>query len=176
MQRFDHDVRIHGHAFFLQLPGPGPMRNVSGIDWTDQQGFRQGFGVTFRGQPGRDNFFHASLPSMNNLPLYNPFMQRIGDSGTALKQITVYYQLQGPARIFHLGVFDGGNRFFERTQRPNIDIVSGRSVRLDSPRIPLVGFGISLGVTFGEPDSSILIQGAVATYTTTFWEPSDPRP
>lgn len=175
MRHFDYSTRVHGHSFFLEFPGPGAMNNVSNIDWTDQQGFRQGFGVTFRGKRGRDNFFHTSVPVTDGLPLWNPFLNQISSSGAQVVGVSVAFQVTGPARIFHLGLFDGTERFFVLDRRPSLDIRSNQTITVPG-RGPVVGLGISVGVNFDSDDATIQFRGATVRLRTTFFEPSDPQP
>ena len=177
MRTFQYRVKVHGQAFFLEYPGSAYMRNAENVDWADIVGLRRGSGVTFRGQPNRENYFHVSIPTFSGLPLYNPYQQEMGESSCKWHSAILTYQINGPAQIFHLGFFDGARRFHEEN-RPNISLVSGRQVVIPaaSRRVPTVGFGLSLGVFFGQPDSSITFQGVEAIFETTFFEPSDPRP
>jgi hypothetical protein len=178
MRTFRYRVNVHGHAFFLEYPGPGHMRNVENVDWSDQQGLRRGWGVTFRAQPNRDNYFHVSLPVASGLPLFNPYEQTIQDSVSRWYSVRLTFQLNGPAQLFHLGFFDGRNRFHTLDRRPNLGISSRQEVviPIERRRSPSVAFGLSVGINFGQPDSSVLFEGVEATFETVFIEPSDPRP
>jgi hypothetical protein len=178
MRTLQYRVKVHGHAFFLEHPGSAYMRNAENVDWADIVGLRRGSGVTFRGQPNRENYFHVSIPTFSGLPLYNTDLQATEESSSKWYSAAFTYQLNGPAQIFHLGFFDGNHRFHEVNGRPNIGLVSGRQVviPIGSRRVPRVGFGLSLGVYFGQPDSSITFEGIDAVFETTFFERSDPRP
>ncbi len=154
------------------------IRQSPDINWTDQQGLRRGSGVTFRGQPNRDNFFHVPLTIPIGLPLYNPNEERIEQPASTWHSVKLFFQLHGPAQIFHLGFFDGGHRFHTLDRRPNLGIRNAEEVFLapGPMRVPTVGFGLSVGVNFGGPDSSITFEGAEATFHITLFEPTDLRP
>ncbi len=178
MRHIEHSTRIHGHSFFLEFPGPGAMNNVSNIDWTDQQGFRQGMGVIFRGKRGKDNFFHASVPTTTGPPLYNPFItERVEFTGGGhVLGVSVDFVIAGPAQIFHLALFDGSQRFFVDDRRPSINLRTNVNVPVTPSRGIVTGLGISVGVNFESDDAQITFRGATVKLRTTFFEPGDQGP
>lgn len=179
MRTFDYRVNVHGTAFFPEYSGPGALRNVSDVHWSDQQGLRRGSGVTFRGEAGRDNYFHVSIPTMAEVPLANPFLAGEPASlGNRWKSATLFFSVSGPAEIFHIGFFDGPTRFFHSTVRPRVGLRSGRAFGIpEASRRPIVqGAGLSIGVSFGTGDSTIAFHAAQGLFETTFFEPGDPEP
>lgn len=179
MRTFDYRVNVHGTAFFPEYSGPGALRNVSDIHWSDQQGLRRGSGVTFRGEAGRDNYFHVSIPTMADVPLANPFLPgEPGSLGNRWKSVTAFFSVSGPVDIFHVGLFDGPTRFFHSTLRPRLDLRPGRAFTIpEASRRPITqGAGLSIGVSFGSSDSTITFHAAHGVFETAFLEAGDPRP
>lgn len=179
MRSFSYSVNVHGTSFFPEYSGPGALRNVDDIHWSDQQGLRRGSGVTFRGEPNRDNYFHTSFPTIWGLPLHNPFLPAEPASlGRRWINVRLFFRVSGPADIFHLGLFDGETRFWESTLRPRLSIRSGGTVDIPraSRRTISAGAGLSVGVAFGATDSTITFLAAEAGFETDFPEETDPRP
>lgn len=61
---------VHGNAVTVgEHPGGGAplsggdLLQVGGIPWTDVVGLRQGWGTTFRGQAGKQVWFHLPIPT-----------------------------------------------------------------------------------------------------------------
>lgn len=178
MRTFQYRCKVHGQAFVLEYPGSAYMRNAENVDWTDIVGLHRGSGVTFRGQPNRQNYFHIAIPTFSGLPIYNPFLQQIDELSNKWFSAGLTYALNGPAQIFHLGFFDGRTRFYEISGSPNIGLTSGQQKVIPAAqrRVATVGFGLSVGVSFGQPDSSITFEGVEAVFETTLFAPGDPRP
>jgi hypothetical protein len=50
-----------GHIVRAQWPGPTRFQNLPNAPWTDQQGFAEGWGTTYRGIGGTANWFHFGI-------------------------------------------------------------------------------------------------------------------
>jgi hypothetical protein len=96
---------VPGYVVRPERYGPEVFENVNGIGWSDQQGLSQGWGTTFRGKAGVENWFH--------FPITNPTIF----NGQRLKcnQAAVTLELpsgQAYLKAFHL--WDRVTKFFAR--------------------------------------------------------------
>jgi hypothetical protein len=64
-------IWTHGTTAVAENVGPGGLRDVREIPYSNVVGMRGGAGAVFRGEAGRYNWFHFSLPVFSTFPLYN---------------------------------------------------------------------------------------------------------
>jgi hypothetical protein len=179
MHAFEYTVSVHGTTFFAERSGPGALRNFQDIHWTDQQGLRRGGGVEFRGEPGTDNYFHASIPLSRGVPIPNPYLAgEFASLGATWTRARLFFQLRGAAKIFHVGLFDGETRFHDVTRRPSLGVGYGAEILVPRERRRSINraAGLSVGIRFDAPESGVYFEAAHATFETVFLDPSDPGP
>lgn len=131
---------VPGYAFVAQDMG-GPRLGQVGGPFTDVNGLRQGFGVTFRLKANQFNWFHCPLPT--------PVI--VEDRRATLRRVLVLYRFPQGASLLSVHVWDGQNRIL---QRDGLNITGDHTGALDQNNIFDVhrdginfGVGISLGVS-----------------------------
>ena len=105
---------------------PGPLAPVSDgvngpwIPWSEITGLRQGFGATFHGKAGYDNWFHFSIPTPVIMPIFQPADQHYNlGQGIRLEKVFVlfknYVSPRGGAlaHIQKVDVWDGGQTRYD---------------------------------------------------------------
>lgn len=112
---------IPGYSFAAQTMG-GPPLNWSGQNYTDVNGLREGFGVTFHLQGGKNNFFHCPIPT--------PVI--VEGQRADLDRVMVLFNLPQGASINSVHVWDGPNRIL---QRDGLNITGNHSTGLDPDNI-----------------------------------------
>jgi hypothetical protein len=132
---------IHGCAVVPEVMGNPPLEfPPDGGSFTDVNGRRTIFGGNFRIAPGRDNWFHAPIPT--------PAM--VEDKFATLASVLVLFKIDG-GRLDHIVVCEAANDIFDRT---GLDIsgdhlgtlVEGSNVfTINHDRI---GFGICVSLHF----------------------------
>jgi hypothetical protein len=58
-----HTVWTSGYTFQAQFTGPGALVQVNNVPWSDIVGLKEGFGITYRAEDGKGNWFHVSIPT-----------------------------------------------------------------------------------------------------------------
>ncbi len=138
-------VFVHGHSVVAEYVGganissPGPLLQVGGVPWSDVVGLRRGWGTTFRGKGGTNNWFHFSIPTPQILQ--GLLLRRV-------EQIFVNLGVQGPAVATSFHLWDGmRNRIF---QRDNLRVVGQYGLNTSGHSVvsSLAVVGISVGVRF----------------------------
>lgn len=131
---------VPGYAAVAQTMG-GPPLNWEGQNFTDVNGHREGFGVTFYLQGNNSNWFHIPLPT--------PVI--VEDERASLARVMVLFQLPEGAALNKVHVWDGPNRIL---QNDGLDITGDHHWGLDADNSFEVnhdnirwGVGISLQVS-----------------------------
>jgi len=155
----------HGTSFFPMNAGPDWFRNklvgdrppLTELAWSDQQGFRHGREVEFRGRPNTRNFFTAPIPT--------PVIVEAGGTSirTGLLRVMILGQTTSGAVVELVEVWDGGSRIRTFGGDGDQNLALAGDFRTLSPRNtfefstpPAVKFGLALSVriAFGADDSS----------------------
>jgi hypothetical protein len=143
---------VPGYATVAQNMG-GPPLNWEGKNYTDVNGYREGFGVTFYLQSDRANWFHIPLPT--------PVI--VEDRRASLSRVMVLFDLPEGAAINSVHVWDGPNRIL---QSDGLVITGHHAHGLDADNCfdvnrgdILWGVGISLLISCAR-DSNVFIASA----------------
>ena len=143
-----------GYSFVAQAMGRPPL-NWNGQNYTDVNGLREGFGVTFHLQGGHSDWFHC--------PIATPVL--VEDQRANLDKVFVLYNLPQGAAINSVHVWDGPNRVL---QRDGLDLTGDHSRGIDADNFfpvneaaVLWGIGISVLVsTISDADIHFTTAGA----------------
>lgn len=114
---------VHGTAFHIEYPGPSYMNNVEGVDWTDQQGLRRGWGLELALDMGKENFVHIPVQTITGFPSINNGREQQMPSWS-ISRIQVDYEIRGTQSdidIWHCGVFRGKKRIISLSNRPRLN-------------------------------------------------------
>lgn len=95
---------VPGYVVRAQQPGPSRFLNVDGRDWTDQQGFAEGGGTTYRGKGHQANWFH--------FPITNPTI--FEGARLTCTSAAVTLNLRAGALLTNFYLWDRTNNFFAR--------------------------------------------------------------
>ena len=146
---------VPGYVVRPERYGPDVFENVSGLSWTDQQGLTQGWGTTFRGRRGVQNWFH--------FPITNPTIERDVRLQCNLAAVTLNLE---PRRTFlrSMHLWDRTNRFFISPDLNVTDDLSatwatGRNVFEFPDHVVDGAIGISVLIEFSET-SEVTFTGA----------------
>jgi len=132
---------VHGCAVVPELMGNPPLQFPpnGGGPFSDVNGFRQAFGVSFRIAPNSANWFHIPIPT----PVF------LEDKQATLGSVFALFRIDG-GRLDHVLVFDGARIIFDR---PGLDISGDHSGGLDNSNSFVVnhdaiGFGVCFSLHF----------------------------
>jgi hypothetical protein len=149
----------------------GPLGNIPQHEFQDVVGFRQGFGVHFRGKANQRVWFHFAIPTpvvSNNarVSLIRAFVLWSTRGGAQLLSFHVWDGLR--TRLLEVdgidrsGIFDGG------PQQPGNDpkLVDGANTfALPQPQPVFYGIGVSALIGFASnDDSDVFFTGAGADF------------
>ncbi len=152
----------------------GPPGNVSQHDYQDVVGFRQGFGVHFRGKAGQQVWFHFAIPTPvvidTRASLVRAFVLWRTDAGAQLLSFHVWdgtrTRLLQVDNINLAGTFDGG------ADQPGADpkLVDGANMFTLLPAQQVfygVGISVLIGFAGQSDDSQVFFSSAGADFNTT---------
>jgi len=109
---------VPGYAAVAQIMG-GSTLNWEGKDYTDVNGFREGFGATFFLKGGKADWFHFPLPT--------PVI--VEDQRASLSRVMILFALPEGAGLNSVHVWDGPNRIL---QLDRLDITGDHAHGLDA--------------------------------------------
>jgi hypothetical protein len=153
---------IHGTVFVPESAADGKFAQVASIPFTNRVGFPRGDGKIFRGQPGSDNWFHASIPT--------PVL--VDGVRVRAEKVFVLFRSDPGARIENVHVWDGSQRkiFEDNILRltGNFSATIGGSNSWIIPGSPEMqwGLGLSVRVNFLQ-DAHITFTSAGADFVWT---------
>jgi len=108
---------VPGYSTVAQNMG-GPPLNWNGQNYTDVNGYREGFGVHFYLQANQANWFHVPLPT--------PVI--VEDQRATLGRVMILYAFPQGASLQSVHVWDGPNRIL---QRDGLNITGNHAGGLD---------------------------------------------
>ncbi|MDH6108669.1 hypothetical protein P3T36_002410 [Kitasatospora sp. MAP12-15] len=142
---------VPGYATVPQVMG-SPGLNFNGQNYTDVNGFREGFGVTFHQQGRQENWYHTPIPT--------PVI--VEDRRATLVRVIVLFRLPDTATLKRVNVWDGQTEIFANN---GLSITGEHSLTLDDENTYDVnrdgirfGVGVSLLISTIE-DSDIFFGG-----------------
>jgi hypothetical protein len=149
----EHFALVPGYVVRAEKPGPDHFQNVKGLGWTDQQGFTQGGGTTYRGRGGTLNWFH--------FPITNPTVLNGVRLSCNLAAVTLNLRSGAILTRFHL--WDRVNRFFTKdglsVGGDLSDIWSQGQNQFEFDHVVDGAIGISIAITFSS-DTDVTFTGA----------------
>lgn len=156
----------------------GPLGNVLNHSYQDIVGYRQGFGVRFRGKANQQVWFHFAIPT--------PVI--VGDAGTLVVRAFVLWRTNDNARLLRVDIWDGARTALQRfpvgptgdgltgifdgsPDQPEADpklVEKANMFTLDTPQHAFYGLGISALIGFDphSNDSQVIFASAGADFTT----------
>lgn len=152
----------------------GPLGNILQHNFQDVVGFRQGFGVHFRGKANQQVWFHFAIPTPvvsndNRVSLVRAFVLWRTRGGSQLLSFHVWdglrTRLLAVDGINSSGIFDGG------PEQPGSDpkLVDGANrFTLPQPQLVFYGIGVSALIGFAGhgDDSDVFFTSAGADFIT----------
>jgi len=156
----------------------GPLGNVPQHDYQDIVGYRQGFGIRFRGKANQQVWFHFAIPTPvilenNRASLQRAFvMWRTDPNPFFPATLSSFHVWDGArAQLFQrdglglFGPFDGSS--FQAGTDPKL-VEGANMFTLEQPQVIYYGVGISVLIAFGSQndDTDVVFSSAGADFIT----------
>jgi 3D (Asp-Asp-Asp) domain-containing protein len=152
---------VHGNSVKPEITGNQVHQRVNNIDWTSEFGLPQGWGITFRGGKGKNNWYHFALSHVISLQQ----MQNLPNIPSVLERVFVAADIGEGATVDIVDVYFSNNRnevHRFKTAQIGDHTINPLSFPEDLSNLDLeikTAIGISVHVTF-ERESNITFIGA----------------